>query len=433
VHEGGISTPLIAHWPAGISAKNELRTTPAHVIDIVPTVLELAGIEKPKQWKGKPIPEAPGKSLVPAFCQRRNHRPRLQLWWLHEGNKAIRVGDWKLVAAKGDAWALYDLKTDRAEQHDLAAKMPDKVKELEASWQSQTDDFTDAREENARRSAEGQRQKHHLRHGRRHGLGPDRVSRASGAQDAELDAMAANGLRFDRFYAGESGVLAHARQRAHGTHERSRGRAHHGYALRLQEKTIAQALKGAGYVTGHFGKWHLNGSKAPAHPSCRRSAQPRRLRLRRMGVGDELLRSEPAHESQGEFVEFKGDSSDIVVNEALKFIENITPRRSRCFTVIWYGTPHAPFKALDADKAASVLLDKSSQDHYGELVAHGSQPRQAAQKLRDSASPTTRCSSSTATTADCPASTPTVGGLRGNKGSVFEGGLRVPGIIEWPA
>jgi arylsulfatase A-like enzyme len=138
VHEGGISTPLIAHWPSGITAKNELRTTPAHVIDIVPTVLELAGVEKPKEWKGEPIPEAPGRSLAPAFAKDETI-VRDSLWWLHEDNKAIRVGDWKLVAAKGDAWALYDLKTDRAEQHNLAAKMPEKVKELEAAWQKQTD------------------------------------------------------------------------------------------------------------------------------------------------------------------------------------------------------------------------------------------------------------------------------------------------------
>ncbi|HBJ84866.1 MAG TPA: arylsulfatase [Verrucomicrobiales bacterium] len=141
VHEGGISTPLIAHWPAGITAKNELRTTPAHVIDIVPTVLELAGVEKPKVWEGETIPEAPGRSLVPAFAKDETIA-RDSLWWLHEGNRAIRIGDWKLVASKGDAWELYDLKTDRAEQHDLAAKMPDKVKELEAAWQQQTDDFT---------------------------------------------------------------------------------------------------------------------------------------------------------------------------------------------------------------------------------------------------------------------------------------------------
>lgn len=141
VHEGGISTPLIVHWPKGIAAAGELRHTPGHVIDIVPTVLELANVQKPAEWHGERIPAAPGKSLVPAFAQDRDIA-RDSLWWLHEGNRAVRVGDWKLVAAKGDPWELYDLSTDRAEQHDLAAAMPAKVKELEQAWQQQAESFT---------------------------------------------------------------------------------------------------------------------------------------------------------------------------------------------------------------------------------------------------------------------------------------------------
>ncbi len=141
VHEGGISTPLIAHWPAGITAKGELRTTPSHVIDFVPTVLQLAGLAKPTHWQGEPIPAAPGKSLVPVFAKDAAIS-RDSLWWLHDGHRAVRVGDWKLVAAKGDPWELYDLTTDRAEQHNLAAEKPDKVKELEHIWQQQTDSFT---------------------------------------------------------------------------------------------------------------------------------------------------------------------------------------------------------------------------------------------------------------------------------------------------
>ena len=140
-HEGGAATPLLVHWPAGIAARGELRHTPGHVIDFAPTVLELTGIQKPKEWSGEPIPEAPGRSLAPAFAK---DVPiaRDSLWWLHDGHRAIRVGDWKLVAAKGDPWELYDLKTDRAEQHDLAAKLPGKAQELAASWQEQTDAFT---------------------------------------------------------------------------------------------------------------------------------------------------------------------------------------------------------------------------------------------------------------------------------------------------
>ncbi len=140
VHEGGISTPLIAFWPAGIVAHGELRHTPGHVVDIVPTILELAGVTKPADWKGQAIPAAPGKSLVAALKSDVTiERP--SLWWLHEENKAIRVGDYKLVAAKNDPWALYDLKTDRAEQNNLATKMPEKAKELADLWQKQTDEY----------------------------------------------------------------------------------------------------------------------------------------------------------------------------------------------------------------------------------------------------------------------------------------------------
>jgi len=142
VHEGGISTPLIVSWPNGIKAKNELRHTPSHVIDFVPTILELAGIEKPTSIGGEAVPPAPGQSLVPAFAHDETIE-RNSLWWLHEGHRAVRVGDWKLVAAKGDPWELYDLSVDRAEQNDLAAQMPERVKELERAWQAQTDAFTE--------------------------------------------------------------------------------------------------------------------------------------------------------------------------------------------------------------------------------------------------------------------------------------------------
>jgi len=142
VHEGGISTPLIVHWPKGIATTNELRHTPAHMIDIVPTLLEIVGIEKPTHWAGEAIPAAPGKSLVRAFAKDERIE-RDSLWWLHDGNRAIRVGDWKLVAAKKDSWELYDLRSDRAEQSNLASTMPDKVKELDSAWQLQTDKFTE--------------------------------------------------------------------------------------------------------------------------------------------------------------------------------------------------------------------------------------------------------------------------------------------------
>lgn len=142
VHEGGIATPLIAHWPRGIAAQGELRHTPAHLVDIVPTVLQLAGGAPPKKWQDEPVPPKPGLSLTPLFAKDAPLQ-RECLWWRHEGNRAIRVGDWKLVAAgKMAEWELYDLATDRGEEHNLAKKMPDKVQELAALWEQQDAEYS---------------------------------------------------------------------------------------------------------------------------------------------------------------------------------------------------------------------------------------------------------------------------------------------------
>lgn len=142
VHEGGISTPLVVHWPAGLQARGELRHTPAHVVDIAPTIFELIGADKPTHWEGEPIPAAPGQSLVPAFHED-VRLERDSLWWLHEGNRALRVDDWKLVAAKDAPWELYDLRTDRAESNNLAMEQPGRLNEMEAIWNEQLESFSD--------------------------------------------------------------------------------------------------------------------------------------------------------------------------------------------------------------------------------------------------------------------------------------------------
>ena len=135
------------------------------MIDIVPTVLDVVGIEKPTHWDGEAIPVAPGKSLVSAFAKEKTiHRD--SLWWLHEGNRAIRVGNWKLVAAENDPWELYDLTSDRAEQYNLASKMPDKVKELESVWQDQTNDFAELAAKTLPDQTAGKRAKKNARSGK---------------------------------------------------------------------------------------------------------------------------------------------------------------------------------------------------------------------------------------------------------------------------
>ena len=133
-HEGGIASPLIAHWPQGIAAKNELRTQPAHLIDVMATCVDVTGAAYPKDFKGHAITPMEGRSLVPAFANKPIERDAI--YWEHEGNAAIRVGDSKLVRfGRNGAWELYDMKTDRTELHDLAAAQPGKAKDLADKWE----------------------------------------------------------------------------------------------------------------------------------------------------------------------------------------------------------------------------------------------------------------------------------------------------------
>ncbi len=139
-HEGGISTPLIVSWPAGIQARGELRADPCHLIDLTPTIMELTGGTVPKTVAELAVPPLHGRSLVPDFT-RDGAVKRDYLWWNHEVHRAIRIGDWKLVANRSTPWELYDMSKDRSEIHNLAADQPEKVKELENEWNKHAAEF----------------------------------------------------------------------------------------------------------------------------------------------------------------------------------------------------------------------------------------------------------------------------------------------------
>ena len=144
VHEGGIASPLIVHWPKSIPHGGQLRHSPCHFIDLLPTMLELAGGAAESKCQGVDPPLLPGRSLVPALAQD-VLIPREYLYWHHLNNQAIRVGDWKLVRAGGNRqsgpWELYDLRTDRCEMHDLAEQHLDRVTELARLWRECEDKF----------------------------------------------------------------------------------------------------------------------------------------------------------------------------------------------------------------------------------------------------------------------------------------------------
>lgn len=135
VHEGGISTPLIVHWPQGIAPqrRGQLEPQPGHLIDIMATCVDLARAKYPRKFHGQAIPPIPGVSLRPALAGKPLKRTE-PLFWEHEGNRAVREGRWKLVAKEDQPWELYDMERDRTEMHDLAAQQPDRVKAMAAQW-----------------------------------------------------------------------------------------------------------------------------------------------------------------------------------------------------------------------------------------------------------------------------------------------------------
>lgn len=132
IHEGGISTPLIVHWPNGITDKGGIRHAPGYLPDIMATILDVTGTPYPSSIEGRAIDPLEGHSLLPVFGQDGGARP--PMFWEHEGNAAVRIGQWKLVKRYPLAWELYDLDADRTELNDLAAQHPARVADMGAQY-----------------------------------------------------------------------------------------------------------------------------------------------------------------------------------------------------------------------------------------------------------------------------------------------------------
>lgn len=249
-----------------------------------------------------------------------------------------------------------------------------------------------------------------------------------------LDAMAANGLRFDRFYAGASNCSpTRATVMTGRTNDRT-GVQTHGYAMRPQERTIAQVMKDNGYATGHFGKWHLNGLRGPGAPILKDDIRsPGRFGFEEWVSVTNFFDRNPIMSRKGAFEEFQGDSSEIAIAEAIQFMKSSVKQKKPFFSVVWYGTPHSPFIADKNDRVVFNDLKKDSANHYGELVAMDRSIGTLRAALRDLHVADNTLFWFCSDNGGLPKISPgTVGGLRGFKNTLYEGGLRVPCVLEWP-
>lgn len=135
VHEGGIATPLIAHWPAQVDGDGDLVDGIGHVSDVMATCLDVAGVEYPERYDGNEIAPLDGESLLPVFDG--ESRDRGPIFWEHEANRAVRTERWKLVS-KGEngRWELYDMESDRTELDDRSEERPEVVERLGEQWEA---------------------------------------------------------------------------------------------------------------------------------------------------------------------------------------------------------------------------------------------------------------------------------------------------------
>jgi arylsulfatase A-like enzyme/acetyl esterase/lipase len=286
VHEGGIATPWIVHWPKVIASPSGLRRQPVHVIDVVPTVLELAGVTPPTEHDGTPVPPMQGRSFANAIVDPTASAAHDSLWWCHDGHRAVRVGDWKLVADKKGPWELYDLTADRTETRNLASAEPERVRALEEEWNriaeacrtlaaaAGAEEEPDPAQRQQERKAGGRKGPRAAAAGGANqpnvviifaddmGYGDPACYGGTAAATPHIDRLAREGVRFTDFHVAQAVCSASRAALLTGCYPNRIGisgalgpRNTHGIAA--AETTLAELLGSRGYRTAAVGKWHL--------------------------------------------------------------------------------------------------------------------------------------------------------------------------------
>jgi arylsulfatase A-like enzyme len=241
-----------------------------------------------------------------------------------------------------------------------------------------------------------------------------------------FDTMAKEGIRFDNFHAAAPVCSPTRGSVLTGRTPNRYGVFQWGWPLRPQEITLAEALKPADYRPGHFGKWHLGSVRKdqPTNPGAQGFAE--------WVSAPNFFDVDPILSDKGKATAFTGDSSDVTAELAIKFIKDSVEKEQRFFAVVWFGSPHNPHQALEADRALYVDQPKNVQDFYGEITAMD----RAFGKIRETLKELGVRKNTVLWYCSDNGALPKIGSAgerRGNKGAVYEGGLAVPALLEWPA